>query len=199
MFKPNSLRSLVLGASILAAAAPASAGAETRIVSGNAALTVIIPDVIILDYFTSINLTQCALVENQNGSMVLLSKNKEVKPSHGRNTDPHAGNINNARSTAFNASDVTLTMKQVWAVRGFPTNGNATVSVIGPGTLSISSTSGVSNRQAASDGTPESASGNSVTASLNGIRKEDATTGDVLISRNFANNSGSITIMVVKM
>jgi hypothetical protein len=195
MFKPGSFRTLALGVSLLAAAVPASARADPQIVSGNASLTVSVPDVIILDYFTSINLTQCAVVENQEHSISPLSILGIDESTPEQKVAPASGYSPGKRSASFNAPDVTVTMKNVWAVRGFSTRGNATVSAIGPATSGI----GVSNRQVSASGALDLASGNTISTSLNGIRQENATTGDVLMSRNFACNSGFFTIMLLTL
>jgi hypothetical protein len=195
MFKPGWFRSLALGATLLAAVAPASAGAAPQMVNGNASLTVRVPDVIILDYFTSINLAQCAIAEDHGQSFLPLSNIIGDEPSPDGNTARTSGNPTDGRPVAFNYPDVAVTMKNVWAVRGFSTRGNATVSAIGPASSAI----GVSNRQLMTEGTHEPVLGNSISTGLNGIRKENATMGDILMSLNFANNPGFFTIMVVTM
>ena len=66
MFKNPLLRTIAIAATLLAAGIPASASAATQSASGTSVLTVTVPDVIILDYFTSVNLGLAGQTESHD-------------------------------------------------------------------------------------------------------------------------------------
>ena len=195
MFKLNSLRTIALAATLFAAGAPAIAGAAT----GQATVTVTVPSMIILDYFSKINLG----LASQDEKYDHVTYSKTGVDATGEQTVEGSealtsGTLAKASSAALNGGDVTLSMKNAWAVRGFSSNGTATVNVSGPESLTnakaSTSTIAVKKLQV-SDGKTSS---NSITTALSGIGK--ATMGDLIMSLNFGNTTvsgdytGTITI-----
>jgi hypothetical protein len=208
MFKNPLLRTIAIAATLLAAGIPASASAATQSASGTSVLTVTVPDVIILDYFTSVNLGLAGQTESHDHGTYAQANIGGGDQSFNGTGALTSGTLADATAAALKGSDVTLTMKNMWAVRGFSTSGKATVSVNGPATLTKSGTSssiGVSKLQVMLDGADASSASNSISANLKGLQKANATMGDVLMSLNFTNTSvsgdytGSITITAVTM
>jgi len=208
MFKNPLLRTIAIAATLLAAGIPASASAATQSASGTSVLTVTVPDVIILDYFTSVNLGLAGQTESHDHGSYAQANIGGGDQSFDGTGALTSGTLADATAAALKGSDVTLTMKNMWAVRGFSTSGKATVSVNGPATLTKSGTSssiGVSKLQVMLDGADASSASNSISANLKGLQKANATMGDVLMSLNFTNTSvsgdytGSITITAVTM
>jgi len=208
MFKNPLLRTIAIAATLLAAGIPASASAATQSASGTSVLTVTVPDVIILDYFTSVNLGLAGQTESHDHGTYAQANIGGGDQSFDGTGALTSGTLADATAAALKGSDVTLTMKNMWAVRGFSTSGKATVSVNGPATLTKSGTSssiGVSKLQVMLDGADASSASNSISANLKGLQKANATMGDVLMSLNFTNTSvsgdytGSITITAVTM
>jgi hypothetical protein len=208
MFNSKTLRTLAIAASLFAAGAPASASAATQTASGAATVTVTVPDVIILDYFTSISLALAGQTEGKDHGAYSQASIAGGDQSFAGTGSLTTSTLADASSAGLKGSDVTMTMKNAWAVRGWSTTGKATVSVTGPTTLtkaSTSSTIGVSKVQVMVDGALASTASNSISADLKGIQKANATMGDVLMSLNFSNTSvsgdytGAITITAVTM
>jgi hypothetical protein len=208
MFKNPLLRTIAIAATLLAAGIPASASAATQSASGTSVLTMTVPDVIILDYFTSVNLGLAGQTESHDHGTYAQANIGGGDQSFDGTGALTSGTLADATAAALKGSDVTLTMKNMWAVRGFSTSGKATVSVNGPATLTKSGTSssiGVSKLQVMLDGADASSASNSISANLKGLQKANATMGDVLMSLNFTNTSvsgdytGSITITAVTM
>lgn len=206
MFKNPLLRTITLAATLLAAGAPSSAQAAQA--SGSSTVTVTVPDVIILDFFKSINLGLASQTEEHDHGTYeqtgIRGGDQEVSATGALTTN----SLVDANTALLQGSDVTLTLKNVWAVRGFSSNGKATVSVTGPETLtneSTSSTIGVSKLLVMVDGAKAADAKQSITANLNGIQKSSATLGDVLLGLNFSrttvsgNYSGTITISAVTL
>ena len=205
MCKNTILRKLALATALLAAGAPATAGAA-QTATGSSTVTVTVPDVIILDYFSSINLALAGQTESHEHSTYSQSAIASGDQSFNGTGYLATANLATASAAALNGSDVTLTMQNVWAVRGFSSTGKATVSVTGPGSLTKSSSNSsiaVSKLQVMVDGAATSTANNSITTNLNGIQKANATMGDVIMGLNFTNTSlsgdytGSITITAV--
>ena len=214
MFKNTTLRTIAIAATLLAAGAPASASAivqqeaSTQTATGSSKVTMTVPDVIILDYFTSVNLGLAGQTESHDHGTYAQANIGGGDQSFDGTGALTSGTLADATAAALKGSDVTLTMKNMWAVRGFSTSGKATVSVNGPATLTKSGTSssiGVSKLQVMLDGADASSASNSISANLKGLQKANATMGDVLMSLNFTNTSvsgdytGSITITAVTM
>jgi hypothetical protein len=206
----HALRTIALGAALFAtgAVAPTLLTAATQTANGNSNVTVIVPDVIVLDYFTSINIGLAGRTESHGHgaySQANISGSDQAFNGTGALT---TSTLSDASSSTLNGADVTMTVRNVWAIRGFSPTGKATVSVSGPATLTkpaTASTIGVSKLQVMVDGASTSTASTSISANLTGIQKVDATMGDVLMSLNFANTSlsgdytGTITITAVTM
>jgi hypothetical protein len=204
----NPLRKLAIAATLLATAAPVSAMAATQSVSGSSTVTVSVPDVIILDYFTKINLGLAGQAEkHDHGTYSQADLGTGDQSFEGRGA-LSSDNLTEAGSALLKGSDVNLTLRNVWAVRGFSSTGNAKVSITGPTTLtqeSGSSSIGVSKLQVMVDGEKAENAATSVNTTLKGIQKSNAVMGDILMGLNFTNTSvagdytGTVTITAVTM
>jgi hypothetical protein len=206
----KSLRTIALGAALFATGvgAPASLTAATQTGIGSSKVTVIVQDVIVLDYFTSINIGLAGRTESHGHGAYSQANIAGGDQSFTGTGSLTTSTIADASSSALTGADVTMTVKNVWAIRGFSTSGKATVSVSGPATLTkaaTSSTIGLSKLQVLVDGNSTSTAGKSISADLKGIQNDDVTMGDVLMSLNFANTSlsgdysGTITITAVTL
>lgn len=204
----KTLRNIAFGAALLVTAAQAPARAATQTGTGTSVVTIVVPDVIILDYFTSINIGIAGQSESKGHGVYAQSNIGGGDQTFNGTGALTTGTLADASTAALNGSDITLNMKNVWAVRGFSTSGKATVSVTGPSSLTKAATSsviGISKLQVMVDGAQASSASNSISADLGGIQKATATKGDVLMNLNFANTSisgnysGSITITAVTM
>lgn len=205
MFKNPHLRAIVLAAAMLAASVLVSV-ITSRTASGTSTIYVSVPDVIILDYFNNINLGLVGQTESHG-----LDSYNQAAIDGRQQTIDGSGELStvslaDANLAALRGSDITLTLRNVWAVRGFSSSGKATVSIAGDSFLrkeSSSSSIGVSKLQLRLDGGQASSGGRSVSADLKGIQKVNATMGDVLMGLNFSNTSvsgdytGTITITAV--
>jgi hypothetical protein len=199
------LRFFALSAALLAAVTqPAYAATGT----GYSVVTVTLPDVIILDYFTSINLGLAGHAEVHRQNSYAQSNISGSDQSIDGTGELTTGTLSDASLAALRGTDITLNLRNVWAIRGLSPTGKATVSVSGPLSLtkaSTTSTIGISKLKVLVDGASTSSAAASITTNLNGIQKTDATMGDVLIDLNFANTSaagdysGAITITAITM
>lgn len=205
MFKSPHLRAIVLAAAMLAASVPVSVIAS-RTASGTSTIYVSVPDVIILDYFSNINLGLVGQTESHGhdfcNQVAIDGREQTIDGSCELGTASPA----DANLAALRGSDITLTLRNVWAVRGFSSSGKATVSIAGDSFLrneSSSSSIGVSKLQLRLDGAQASSGGRSVSTDLKGIQKLNATKGDVLMGLDFSNTTvsgdytGTITITAV--
>ncbi|MCE1273509.1 MAG: hypothetical protein LWW75_03170 [Chlorobiales bacterium] len=209
MFKNPLLRTVALGAALIAAATPSKASASVVAPStqttGSSTVTMKVPDVIILDYFTNINLGLAGQTDSYDHSSYEQSDLNGGDQTIDGTGELSTDTLTDAKLAALKGSDVNLTLKNAWAVRGFSSTGKATVSIDGDSTLkkaSSSSTIGVSKLQVQVSGGTAS---KSITTDLKGIQKGNATLGDVVMGLNFANTSVSgdytatITITAVTM
>lgn len=202
------LRTFTLGAALLVAGIPTTSDAATQTASGTSKVTVVVPDVIILDYFTRINLGLSGQSEQLDHGTYeqtgISGGDQEITGTGALTTSALA----DASSAALRGASITINLRNVWAIRGFSPTGKATVSVTGPTTLTkalTSSTIGVTKLQVMVDGALASTASNSISANLNGVQKVDSTTGDVLMGLNFTNTyvsgdyTGTITISAVTL
>lgn len=204
----QTIRALAFAAAMLTAGASTPASAATQTGTGYSTITISVPDVIILDYFTSINLGLAGQGESHEHSSYSQSDLSGSDQSIDGSGALTTSTISDADLSALRGTDITLTLRNVWAVRGFSATGKASVSVAGPSTLvkgATSSTIGVSKLQVLVDGASTSSASSSISTNLNGIQKGDATMGDVLMGLNFANTSlagdytGTITITAITL
>jgi hypothetical protein len=212
MFKNSPFRAITIAAAIFAAGAPSSAqavvAASTQSTSGISTVTMTVPDVIILDYFNNINLGLAGQAEGHKHDLYSKSNiggsDQTIDGTGKLTTDT----LSDANLAALKGSDINLTLKNAWAVRGFSNSGKATVSIDGDGTLkkaSSTSTIGVSKLLVMVDGAAAGSAAKSVEANLKGIQKANATLGDVVMGLNFSGTSssgdytGTFTITAVTM
>jgi hypothetical protein len=202
------LLTILLGAAITAITRPATAPAATQTGTGSSKVTVVLPDIVVLDYFTNINLGLTAQSESHEHASYSKSGIEGGDQTIDGTGELTTGSLADANVAALRGSDITLTMKQVWAIRGFSASGKATVSIVGPSTLTRSATAStikVSALKVNVFGNPSSSAGASITADLNGVLKTEATTGDVVMGLNFTNTTlsgdytGTITITATTM
>ncbi|MCF8384067.1 MAG: hypothetical protein K9G39_10855 [Chlorobium sp.] len=194
----NNIRKVLVGAAIIASASPAAeatmlAGgpepapaASTR---GTADVVVNVPNFIILHYYSALTLNfetpeSLSIKEGSNDMDVAwdgkVSGNSELE--------------NKSLSTAALELDGTVTtvkIPNVWAVRGFSENGKAGVSIAipddGDELARGSSIIGLSNAKV----TSEKEAALSITVTLNGIAKSQATLGGIEMDLDFTNTQRS--------
>ena len=198
MSRNKTIQAIAIGSALLAAGAPAAGFAQST--SGSSTVTVSVPDVIILDYFSAIKLGLNGTNEKYDHGTYSSSSDL----TGGDVTGTTITTLKDASNSALQGGDTNFTLKNVWAIRGFSKSGQASVSISGPSKLTLGglSTAGtpsidVTNLKiylAGSDIT------GLTTASLNGLQKTGATTGDVQLGLNFGtasvagDYSGTITI-----
>lgn len=190
----NNIRKALVGAAIIAATSPAAeavvalppAGASTK---GTADVVVNVPDFIILHYYSKLTLnfaTPESLTVDEGSNTMDVAWNGVVS----NNSELDGKNLKEAK-LELDGTLTTVTIPNVWAVRGFSENGEAGVSITIPedgDTLTRdSSTIGISNAKVTSD--KESAS--SITVPLNGIARSSATLGGVAMDLDFSKTSRS--------
>jgi len=192
----QTLRSAALGAALLAAGASASYGA-----SGETDVTVTMPNIIILDYFDDIHITFTEVDEARlhDSANYTVSAASWADGSYNGDNELTTSNLISSTATGLDGADMTLTLKNTWAVRGLSSDGTATVSITGP-TEFVNGASSI----AVSDVQIQTAS-NEAAASisdvpLNGVPKAKATLGDILMTLNMTDTTlagdytGTITI-----
>ena len=141
MKKRSATRYILLSASILAAAAPLPAMAANtgQSAAGSSLITVTVPDVIILDYYTKINLNIAGTASGElqdNGTLSLDgSISNSTMSGNGLST------VKTSAMSALNGSAPTFTASNAWAVRGFSATGKAKVTLSGLSELTNSSSS----------------------------------------------------------
>jgi hypothetical protein len=207
MFKNTPFRAIAIAAALFAAGTPACTQAAQS-VSGISTVTVTVPDVIILDYFNSINLGLAGQAEGHKHDLYSQSNIGGSDQTIDGTGELTTDTLSDANLAALKGSDINLTLKNAWAVRGFSSSGKATVSIDGDGTLkkaSSTSTIAVSKLLVMVDGAAAGSAAKSVEANLKGIQKANATLGDVVMGLNFSGTSasgdytGTFTITAVTM
>ncbi len=152
--------------------------------SGSADISATVPDFIILHYYSSLNLnfaTPTSEAISEGTSDLNVSWSGESSGSQ-----LSTGSLMSAKLELDGATK-TVTIPNVWAIRGFSKSGTASVTVSVPADKGVlTSTDGtskivMSNVRASNSGN----TGASINANLNGITKSKATIGSVLIDMNF--------------
>ena len=186
----NTVKSILLGVAVLlllgtpmhsAHAAKAKKGKASA--DGTAKVSAIMPEFIILHYYSKLDLTfdapdlKSALDEGTNNMDVTwkgrVHGNSELGPKNLKGADLDMNDV------------VNISIPKVWAVRGFAPNGKAKVSISIPSGGSKlkkgKSEIGLSNIKVVQGKN----SGRSIKIALNGISKRKATVGGVSMNMNF--------------
>lgn len=157
--------------------------------SGTTNVTVTVPEFIILHYYSSVTLnfaTPDSEALNEGSNTVDASFDGTTSGG----ADLAEANLMNA-ALELDGSKTTVTLSNVWAVRGFSTNGNAKVEVSVPAGKETMSLNGseisISNVKVSDNVT----SGSSITTKLNGITKSNATFGNIEMDLDFSKTSRS--------
>ena len=128
MNRKSDVARLLLGAALLAGGVPASAmAASQQTATANSTVTITVPDLIILDYYSQIKLNLAGTKEMLDNDTLTLSGNlSDVTQSGDGLSSPKSSNL-----AAFKGT-TTFTANNAWAVRGFSSNGKATINITGP-------------------------------------------------------------------
>ncbi len=189
---------LLLGASLLATAAPLTAMAASQSASASSTVTVTVPDVIILDYYSMINLN---IAGNSSGELLdngTLSLNGSI--SNSTMSGDGLSSVKNSALPALNGSVPTFTASKAWAVRGFSANGKAKVTLGGLSELTKSTSSIQVKNLKALVGTTDASGTEGIT--LAGVAP---TYGDIQMGLDFSkttlsgDHSGVLTITASTM
>lgn len=182
------LTSLSLALSIFFAGnMPASAATK----SGSTNVSIVLPDCIILHYYSALNLN----FSDSNGAVDQGGNNWNVAWSGATS----GGNQLSASNIYQVVPDlVTLTIPNAWAIRGLSPSGNAKVTLtvvnntLTSGTSKILIKNGTGDTFISDNG---GHSGTSITTSLNGITTTQATMGNVKMTLDFSqtNKAGAHT------
>ena len=168
--------------------------------SGSTSVSVTLPDVIILHYFSGITLNFNTDIEdpvNESAGSSWTVSWDGTSSSTDELTDSNLDDMT-VTATDLDGGTVTVNIPNVWAIRGFSSDGTATVEIdIDDSELTATAT-GSSATIAMSDEKVDDNNGHvgdPITAALNGIRKTNATIGDVNLTFDFTNavESGSYT------
>lgn len=186
----NSIKTLLLGAAIIASA-PAAADAAAVIpttgatTKGSADISVNVPDFIILHYYSSLALN-FATPDTEAIDEGLNKMDVAWNGSVSSNSELSQKSLKNA-VLELDGNVKTVSIPNVWAVRGFSDSGTADVSIEIPAGKEIlsrdTSEIGLSNAKVTSEGK----SASSLTVPLNGIARSRATLGGVEMDLNFVN------------
>ncbi len=186
MLLPKSFRHVAASAflaSILATPAFAVAEKSGQSSSGTAELTANIPEFIVLHYYGTLSLnfeTPTSEALNEGDATM-----KVAWDGSSSGNELETSSLMNAK-LELDGTTTTVTLNNVWAVRGFSKSGNAEVSVTIPSggdkLTRDKSTIKMSNAKV-SDGKK---TGTSIETNLGGIAKSAATIGSILIDLDFS-------------
>ncbi|NTV97873.1 MAG: hypothetical protein HGA70_01745 [Chlorobiaceae bacterium] len=152
--------------------------------SGSADISATVPDFIILHYYSSLDLnfaTPTSEALNEGTSNLDVTWKGESSGSQ-----LATGSLMSA-SLELDGATKTVTIPNVWAIRGFSKSGTASVAVTVPADKGVLSTSDgtskiiMSNVRVSNNGNTAA----TINASLNGITRSKATIGSVLLDMNF--------------
>ena len=187
MFSLKSTTRLFLCAMLLAVLhANSASGAQQS--SGSAKVTANIPEFIVLHYYSTLTLnfatpTSEALDEGDNEYKVSWE-------GEAAGDELSASSLMDA-DLEFDGNKTTISLPNVWAVRGFSKSGNAEVSITVPSGGDIlqngDSTIAMSDVQV----TDGKNTGSSIKTNLGGIAKSSATFGGVVMALDFSNTKRS--------
>ncbi|MCF8383710.1 MAG: hypothetical protein K9G39_09000 [Chlorobium sp.] len=180
------IRSLILGTILSIMATTPAIAAST---SGTTNVTVTVSEFIVLHYYSAVSLNFAtpdseALNEGQSSKDVSWNGNSSG------GSELAEANLMNA-ALELEGSKTTVTLSNVWAVRGFSKNGNAKVEVNVPAGKAVMSNEGseisISNVKVGDN----SSTGSSITTKLNGITRNNATFGNIEMELDFSKTSRS--------
>ncbi|NTV01252.1 MAG: hypothetical protein HGB04_00500 [Chlorobiaceae bacterium] len=190
----NTLRTIVVGSALLTAGLSGNAAAQTA--TGTSSLTVTVPDVIILDYCSKLNLS----ITSAAGELLT----NETADDNAFTADMAGGSasgsgLSGVKTSAFAGlnGSATFTASKVWAVRGFSPSGNVKVKVTGPLAGVLTKNGSTSNIGVTNIATLTSGGGSTETLQLAGLTP---VYGDIRVALDFANTktsgaySGDLTI-----
>jgi hypothetical protein len=181
MNKKNIRAGLILAASAALSLYPPHARAATK--TGSTTVSIVLPDLIILHYYSALNLTFEQYTQSVNeGSAGTYNV-------QWTGTTDSGGSMTTSSIKDVLPGTVSMTIPNVWAVRGLSPTGNAqvTISVLnsqlvaGSSKVSIVTGSGLTeiNDNAGHSGTV-------ITTPLNGITAANATIGNVKMTLDFS-------------
>jgi hypothetical protein len=157
--------------------------------SGTTNVTVNVPEFIILHYYSAITLsfdTPSAEAVSEGSSSANVDWNGSVSNAG----ELGAANLMNA-SLELDGKNTTVTLPNVWAVRGFSASGTAKVEIsvpAGKNTMTLNDSEIAISNLKVGDG---SSSGSSITTRLNGISRSRASFGSIEMDLDFSNTSRS--------
>jgi hypothetical protein len=160
---------------------PACSPAATK--TGTTSVSIVLPDLIILHYYSALNLTFEQYTQSVNEGSA-GTYNVQWTGSADSGNAMTTSSIQNVLP-----GTVSMTIPGVWAVRGLSPSGNAQVSIAVVNSQMISGTSKVSivtgsGKTELNDNSGHS--GTSITTALNGITTADATVGNVKMTLDFS-------------
>lgn len=160
---------------------PASAQAATK--TGSTTVSIVLPDLIILHYYSALNLTFEQYTQSVNEGSAGTYNVQWTGATDSGNTMTTSSIQNVLPGT------VSMTIPSVWAVRGLSPSGNAQVSIAVVNSQLVSGTSKVkivtgSGNTEINDNAGHS--GTSITTPLNGITAANATVGNVKMTLDFS-------------
>ncbi|NTV61802.1 MAG: hypothetical protein HGA77_10925 [Chlorobiaceae bacterium] len=173
------IKNLLFVAALMTALSTPLMAAST---SGTTNVTVTVPEFVILHYYSSIALNFAtpdteALDQGEN-SMDAAWDGTTSNGSSLASANLMTANIE------LDGTKTTVTLNNVWAVRGFSKSGNASVSITLPGDrMTLGSSEIEISNAKVTDGTNMSST---ITTKLNGITKANATVGGVRMDLDFS-------------
>jgi hypothetical protein len=184
----NALRSIVLGAALTGIGAMPSSARAAVSQSGVTAVTVTMPEYLVLHYYSDVSLNFSAASASKGASSSPLSATWTTLGDRDETLD--------ASATEVGPSSVSITLKNAWAVAGLSNSGTATVSITGTNFTSTRSGStsqiGVSDYALANtNGVSGAVSGSTITTQLRGVSGQTRTAGDVEIKLDFLKTTES--------
>ncbi|NTV98363.1 MAG: hypothetical protein HGA70_04295 [Chlorobiaceae bacterium] len=181
MNKKNRVIGLLLSAATLFSLDPAAVSAATR--TGTTNVSIVLPDLIILHYYSALNLTFEQYSQSVN------------EGSAGTYNVQWTGTTDSGTAMTTSAiqdvlpGTVSMTIPNVWAVRGLSPSGNAQVSIsvlnsqLSSGTSRVNIVTGSGNTEINDNA---GHSGSNITTALNGITAANATIGNVKMTLDFS-------------
>lgn len=177
------IRNIIIAIALLTGLSSQALAAST---SGTTNVSVRVPEFIVLHYYSNISLNFEAPTAE-----AIDEGSDEVDADWNGNTNGTGLDANSLMSASLelDGTQTSVTLNNVWAVRGFSKSGNARVEVTVPSDKLQNGSSEItmSNVKVSDD----AQSGSTITTKLNGISKSRATTGNIEMDLDFSGTTRS--------
>ncbi len=177
----KTIRTLIIAAALLTGLSSKAFAAST---SGTTNVAVNVPEFIVLHYYSAITMNFDA-----PAAEAIDEGSNDIDVSWNGSTSGNRLDATTLMNASVEAGRTSVSLRNVWAVRGFSTSGNARVEVTVPSATLRSGSSEITISNAkVGDG---ASSGQSITTRLNGISKDRATVGDIEMDLDFSSTTRS--------